>query len=547
MNPKRALGAEKIIVQAGLLENSISIESLNTFAKTGKIDRELRFYAHFVGEDRMNELRRVLQRRFRINIVVVSQLTYSPLGEDALKQLGTLIKTDGRINGFYALRAALLKAAGNPDGFTLVDIMEDFPSTGIHINTEQWLQLQRRYFSIVDYIDTTVKAITAQAQQEAAKTPSDFSDLPNPIKPGPYKFNKSTFYLKRLIKSLEGRPIEREYYVDLYVPEGKTRPAPIVIISHGLGSTPAAFAYLGTHLASHGFVVAIPEHIGSGEVQFEDLITGLSTTNVQLTSFVERPLDIKQVIDELEKRSQTDLAGRLDLSRIGVMGHSFGGYTALVSAGATLNLERIRFACSAPTRLRLDISFSFQCLNDVLPSFDTRVLRDSRIKAAIAISPTTSIVFGPKGMGTLNVPTMLIGGSADIVAPFIAEQVNPFFWLKTPDKYLSVIIPAGHTAADATGGDKNPPPNSIAEFLSGPDPVLARQYIRALAVVFMQTYIGDRPEYRTYLNANYAFSIQQNPLQLDLVDSFTPQALEQAYGGSPPIPFFPPPLPKEDN
>ncbi|MFM7448710.1 MAG: alpha/beta hydrolase [Leptolyngbyaceae cyanobacterium] len=538
--PRRVAAAEQIVLRAGLLEQSVSIQSLAGFAKTGSIDSDLKFYSGFIGKARMEELRQLLQHRFKISPVVVSQLTYAPLGEAALEQVGSILRADAGTNGFYAIRAALIQAAANPAGFTLIDVMQAFPANGIYINIEKLLQLQRSLTTLVGYTDTTVKAITKQAQQEAASAPADFFGLPDPIKPGPFKFSKSTVYLQRMSHSVAGAPRERRYYVDLYLPEGMPRPAPIVLISHGLGSSPAAFAYLGTHLASHGFAVAIPEHLGSGAQQARALITGLSSHYVRLNSFVERPLDIKQVIDYLETRSQTDLAGRLDLSRIGVMGHSFGGYTALISAGATLNLARIHLACTDPMRVRLDLSYSFQCLNEALPkNFDTRFLGDARIKASLALNPVASVVFGPEGMGTLKVPTMLVGGSADIIAPLVIEQVNPFFWLKIPDKFLTVIIPAGHTAADATGGDENPLSNSFASVLSGPDPILARQYIQALAIVFMQTYIGEAG-YRRYLNAGYSFSIQQPPLQLNLVQSLTPQMLEQAYGGAPPLPFFPP-------
>lgn len=541
LQPKSALSAERITLEAGLLRRSLPIQSLRTFADTGRVDRGLEFYARFAGENAMNQLRVALQRRFQVSAVVVSRLSYSPLGEDALRRIGAVIRTDSGINGFHAIRGAWLKAASNPNGFTIVDFMEAFPANSVQISIARLLELQQLLSSIGDYTDVTVKAITAQVQLESANAPSDFSRLPNPLKPGPFKYNKTTLNLKRQTLALDRAAAERDYSVDLYVPEGKTRPSAVVIVSHGLGSTPGAFGYFGEHLASHGFVVAIPEHVGSGEEQFQELFAGLSNSNVRLTEFVERPLDVKQVIDELERLSKTTLAGKLDLSRIGILGHSFGGYTALVSAGATLNLERLFRTC--PTANRLNLSVGLQCLNEVLPPFDTHVLSDRRVKAAIAINPLTSIVFGPEGMGTLKVPTMLVGGSRDILTPLIPEQVNPFFWLKTSDKYLAVIAPAGHTAADATGGDTNPPPNSLAEFLSGPDPILARQYLRALALVFMQSYIGDRPEYRAYLSAGYSQAIQQTPLQLNLVQSLTPQTLEQAFGGAPPIPFFPPPLP----
>jgi predicted dienelactone hydrolase len=72
--------------------------------------------------------------------------------------------------------------------------------------------------------------------------------------PGPYGFQKETWQLTDQSRN-------RKFYVDVYKPqrwrEGKT---PVVIASHGLASNPADFTEAGQHLASYGYVVAIPQH-----------------------------------------------------------------------------------------------------------------------------------------------------------------------------------------------------------------------------------------------------------------------------------------------
>ncbi len=534
--------AEKLYILLGPLKLSLSLDSLETFAETGEIDRELRFYAQFAGDGAMTQLRRVLQRRFKLNPVVVSQLSYSPLGEDALSQIGEFIQAEARINGFYAMRSSWILAATNSEGFTLIDLLRGFPTRGILLDAGRLLAIQRLLTAVSDYTDTTVAAIAQHALSEATTVPVVIDPrLPNPRLPGPFKVTKRTLQLVRETQTIEKAATLRSFYVDLYLPEGKSQPAPIAIISHGLGSTPAGFAYLGRHLASHGFVAALPEHIGSGAQQREDLFRGLSGTNVTLTEFIERPLDVKQTLDKLEQLSQSELAGRLDVQRVGIIGHSFGGYTALVTAGATFNLARLFQLCS--TALRFNSSVALQCLNRELPYFDVSLLKEPRIKAAIAMSPLTSLVFGPEGMGTIQVPTMILGGSRDIVTPFVLEQVHPFLWLKTKEKYLVNIDLAGHTSMDGTGGDVNPEPGTMSILLSGPEPTLAREYVKALNLAFMQVYVGDRLEYRAYLNAAYALSIARPPLQLHLINSLTPEQLQTAHGSSPPIPFFPEPVP----
>jgi len=359
------------------------------------------------------------------------------------------------------------------------------------------LALKQLFTAETDYRNAAIKAIAQEMQAEiAAQTPVDFSRLPNLKRPGPFKVSYRTLKLNRDRQTLEGKRILRQFTVDLYLPEGQSQPIPVVVMSHGLGSSPSAFAYLGRHLASHGFAAVIPQHIGSDVTRRQSLLLGIVGSDVNPVEFIDRPLDITYTLDELERLSQSDptLRGRMNLQQVGAIGHSFNYH-----------------------------------------------LRDPRIKAAFAISPITSVVLGPESLSKIEIPTMLMGGSDDFVASVVQEQIHPFIWLTTPEKYLALAIPSGHTYADNTEeGGAAPQPGSLSYLLSGPDPTLGKEYIRELSLAFMQTYLANRSDYKVFLSAAYAQSVSRKPLNLDLVCSLTPAQLEQAYAGKPPIPIVPP-------
>lgn len=44
----------------------------------------------------------------------------------------------------------------------------------------------------------------------------------------------------------------------------------------------------------------------------------------------------------MERRNKTEYEQRLKLNKVGVLGHSFGGYTALAVAGATWDFDNIK-------------------------------------------------------------------------------------------------------------------------------------------------------------------------------------------------------------
>ncbi|MDM9383810.1 alpha/beta hydrolase [Chlorogloeopsis sp. ULAP01] len=544
LKPKPAFGAEQVYIIYGPLKLSLTVDSLRTFAETGKVDNELKFYARFAGDQAMARLRRMLQIRSELPVTTVSQLTYAPMSEDFLQRIGRYVQTESGINGFHAIRAAWILSASKSNSYTLIDVMRNYPARGIRIDVANIQKLQNVLLMLINYKNAAIGAIASQAKVEtAAESKINFSLLPDPRKSGKFQVARRTLELQRSMPTLKGNRFTRKFKVNLYIPESSPQPAPVVVISHGMGSTPSGFAYLGEHLATHGFAVAIPEHIGSGKAIKEALFAGLINTNVYPTDFVERPKDIHQTLDELEWLSHSDpnLKGRLNLQNVGMIGHSFGGYTALAVAGARLNMRRVDHDC-AVDRTRNNLSTYLQCLSQQLPAIDRR-LGDPRIRAVISINPLTSIVFGPEGMSEIEIPTMLMSATNDILTAPVPEQIHPFLWLKTPEKYLALMVNAGHTAADqGDGSNPNLPQTSRDILFAGPNPNLTREYIQALSLAFMQIYIGNRLEYQRYLRASYVNSITQEPIQLQLVRSLTPTQLKQAYGNSPPLEFFPAPV-----
>jgi predicted dienelactone hydrolase len=68
-----------------------------------------------------------------------------------------------------------------------------------------------------------------------------------------------------------------------------------------LGSNRKTFEYLAQQLASYGFAVAVPEHPGSNSEQLRSLLAGRSDEVTQPREFIDRPLDVKYLLDELER------------------------------------------------------------------------------------------------------------------------------------------------------------------------------------------------------------------------------------------------------
>lgn len=520
------LGAERIsLFYPPFGEFSLSTEALETFAKEGKITGELDIYAQRATPQQLAQLRELLQQRFNVTPTLVSQFTYSPIGEQVVKRLGELLLTESRQNGFYALRAAfILAAADSKEGLTVINIMRKFPSPTIKLNFSEGVRIVNNLSELFRDRDAVVAYLQQQAIAEVSNANIDFSQQPDLRQPGKFQSQKLYFELNDAKRN-------RRLPVDVYLPEVTAQsPFPLIVISHGLASDRYALAYLAQHLVSYGFAVAVLEHPGSNAERFQQYFAGLAGPP-QPREFIDRPLDVKYVLDELQRleRLNSNLKGKLNFQQVGAIGHSFGGYTVLTLAGAKLNFAQLRQDCY-PNR-SLNLSLFLQCQAAELSPTDY-ALQDQRIKAVMAINPINSSVLGESGIGQIKVPAMLVTGSQDIFAPAIPEQIRPFTWLAQQNKYLVLIENATHFSALA---ETNPENNvlPVPTGLLGPDPAAVYSYLKALSVAFMETNLLNNSEYRAYLQPSYAQYISQEPFKVSLLNSLTTEQFMQALRNSP--------------
>jgi predicted dienelactone hydrolase len=116
--------------------------------------------------------------------------------------------------------------------------------------------------------------------------------------------------------------------------------APLVLFSHGLGGCALQSLFITEELARHGYVVAAPDHtdaacaIGSDDVRLGNIRTDSSfLTPGRWTdqSEIDRLQDLREAIRLVANDPQ--LARIVDVSRVGAVGHSLGGYTVVGMAG----------------------------------------------------------------------------------------------------------------------------------------------------------------------------------------------------------------------
>ena len=440
--------------------------------------------------------------------LAISQFLYSYQGKKLLERVGKVIQTQARQPGFYAIRSALILAAADEEegGLTPLNVLKKFPTEAIRIDSEQGFQIIENLSKIVQTNNKAIAVVEQKALAESRQTvTTNGATLPNLLRPGYSRYRQQ-------ILTMNDRSRDRSFPLNLYLPQQQTtQSVPLIVISHGLGSDRTTFEYFAKHLAGYGFAVAVPEHPGSNASQIQALLTGLDNDVTPPQELIDRPLDITFLLDELER----DYGEQLDTQNVGIIGQSFGAYTALAVAGAELNIEQLELSCQNLDE-SWNVSLLLQCLALELPEYELEFnLKDDRITSAIAINPLTSAVFGETGMSKIDIPVMLVSGSADPVTPALPEQIIPFTWLTTDNKYLALLKGGTHfSALNESGGSIPVPAQAI-----GPDPKIAHNYIKQLGLAFFKAYVEENQIYQANLNAKYGARIGNRTIPLSLLES----------------------------
>jgi predicted dienelactone hydrolase len=208
--------------------------------------------------------------------------------------------------------------------------------------------------------------------------------------------------------------------VRIRMPDGKA-PAPVILFSHGLGGSLDAGTDWVAAWSQAGFITVNIQHAGSDSAIWKGRARPMQGLRGAMNGeqLQARAADVRFVLDRLERAGREGACdlGRVDMRRVGMAGHSFGAQTTLAVTGA-------RYGGAA-------------------------IMRDPRIKAAIALSPQPAQGQDDKAaFGGIAIPFLSITGTHDVL-PFLnkvtpQDRTRPFAAMPAGGKYLLVLDSANH-------------------------------------------------------------------------------------------------------
>lgn len=141
---------------------------------------------------------------------------------------------------------------------------------------------------------------------------------------------------------------------------------PVIVFSHGFGSSLDGYGPLADFWAAHGFVVVQPTHLDSRTL-------GLAPDDPRTPRIWRfRMEDLTRALDGLDalEASVPGLAGRVDRDRVAVAGHSWGAQSAGALLGArVLDSDGVPGEDLSDPRVRAGVLFALTGLGDSLTPF----------------------------------------------------------------------------------------------------------------------------------------------------------------------------------
>ena len=150
---QKAIASEKVIFKYSGATQSVSLEELQTFAKTGETSSALEFLLNF-GKQNPFIIRWVLNQQFPANTKLIYDLLNTAPGEFALSQTSTVLSAKSERANVKALRGALIKSASDDNLISLIELLENYPTKEVYVDGKVLSQVQR---DLAGFINETNK------------------------------------------------------------------------------------------------------------------------------------------------------------------------------------------------------------------------------------------------------------------------------------------------------------------------------------------------------------------------------------------------------
>ncbi|MBP9868592.1 MAG: hypothetical protein KBC88_06655 [Alphaproteobacteria bacterium] len=249
---------------------------------------------------------------------------------------------------------------------------------------------------------------------------------------------------------------------------------PVILWSHGLGGSREGAGFISRYIASHGYIVVHIQHAGTDSELWEgkpghpwDVIR---QTKIPRKATLQRLQDVPFAVDQLYHLAEgaSPLAAKMDVSRLGMSGHSFGAMTTQVMAGQRRGYGAWQYS-----------------------------LHEERFRAGLLYSPVPvrqKRHHGPADFyGGIQIPLLVMTGTDDdspIENFGYRDRLEVFEHSGGPEQHLLIL----------DGGDHMVYNGSRGKLGENPKREIHEEIIKVLSLAFWEAYLKEDESAKIWLS-----------------------------------------------
>ncbi len=411
------------------------------------------------------------------------QLLRSRTGEPLIEALGSVLTTAQGNSTTPLLLSTLRTLLQQQKQVTAFELLGALPSDQLSLNLDEAVAFADRWRRQVDQQADALRALRALPLPVRQAIPLD---LKAGERLSPQRLD--------LVVAHRAMPLPLEIWSSR-----QSKPGPWILLMPGLGGNSAQLSWMADELASQGWPVVLLDHPGSDDKAVQDSLLGYSPPP-GAEAVPLRLADVQAVLTA-EKDGALPSLGPEPTGRQGVvlMGHSLGALTALMGSGL-LPEQGVAKRCKAlkGTLPLANLSQLLQCqmprvtgdgtARGSRPATDplsNPILAPPPLLGVVAFNGFGSLLWPKGGLGGLDVPVLLVGGSVDLVTPPVQEQLNLFVHVSHPRSRL-VVVDGGSHFSLVRLDNQGQALFRLGQELVGRDPRKVQSIMLSLTTEFLQ-------------------------------------------------------------
>jgi len=476
-----ATAAEVLNVRLDGLEIPIRLDQLDTWSRQpqgspflasrgiGSAGADVALWLELLEPDSRADLLRLLRAPLLRDRSFGRQLLDSWAGGQMLAELGDLLTTPEGQSTTVLLQKTLQELLREQREVTALSLLQALPLPSLSLQLDGLLTIAQQWRQQIDRQHRALRNLEQLELPRRDSRPLSFRDRSQPAA-----------LHQALPVAHRPEPLPLELWPAPNRPGSDPAHQPWLLVLPGLGSNADQFGWLAAALAQRGWSVVVLQHPGSDGPALKAALDGQRPPPGAETLAVR----LRDVAAVLAAQRQ----GRLPIQGQGVVlvGHSLGGLTALLAAGvepqpgleARCRRAIDRLPIGNPSRL-----LQCQLASTGVPSALTR---PADLRGVMLFNSFGSLLWPGGALQTLPVPTLMVGGSLDLVTPPLEEQLDLFLPASQTGSRL-VVVDGGSHFSPVRMAEREEVVFRLGRELVGVDPVLVQGLLLSLCSDFLQS------------------------------------------------------------